>query len=198
MKRSVNLYQAALQIPPDRYRLSTLLHWLSLCLLIALMLFGWLQWQIERTAAATQQQQQLINASSDVLEQLQQSLAQRQPDAALTEQLQQLQANNQQKQLLHQLLQQTAAEPRPRFSLLLTDLANADLPGFWLVGFRLSEQDIRFQGITRDASQLPGWLQRLGQNEFLRQRSFGKVAVQPATAEYWQFEVASMAKDVSP
>lgn len=198
MKRSVNLYQAALQVQPNSYRLSTLVHWLSLCLLVALVLFGWLQWQIERTAVTTQQQQQLINASSEALDQLQQTLAQRQPDAALTQQLQQLQASNLQKQQLRLLLQQTAAGPRPRFSLVLTDLASADLPGFWLVGFRLSQQDIRFQGMTRDASQLPGWLQQLGQSEFLRQRSFGKVAVQPATADYWQFEVASTAQAVSP
>lgn len=198
MKRSVNLYQAALRAQTDSYRLSTLVHWLSLCMLVALLLFGWLQWQIERTAAAKERQQQLINASSEGLDQLQQTLAQRQPDVALTQQLQQLQASNQQKQQLRLLLQQTAAEPRPRFSLLFTDLANADLPGFWLVGFRLSEHDIRFEGITRDASQLPGWLQQLGQNEFLRQRSFGKVAVQPATADYWQFEVASTSKEVLP
>jgi Tfp pilus assembly protein PilN len=98
--------------------------------------------------------------------------------------------NNQKQQLL-QMLEQTANEPRPQFFLVMRDLAAADRSGFWLTQFRLGAQEIRFHGVTRDARQLPGWLQQLGQNPYLRQRSFARVQLEPASGPFLQFEVSS-------
>lgn len=198
MKRSVNLYQPVLRPQPTQYQLTTLLQWLGICSVILLSLFAVLQWQLQQSKAVMARQQQLITASSAALENLQQALTQRQPDDALVQQLQQLQSMNQQKRQLLTLLQQSAAEPRPRFSVLFSDLAAADQAGFWLVAFRLSQQDIRFEGISRDARQLPIWLAQMGQNEFLRQRSFQTVSLQSAADGYLQFAVASTAAGEQP
>lgn len=198
MKRSVNLYQPVLRPQPTQYQLTTLLQWLGICSVILLSLFAVLQWQLQQSKAVMARQQQLISASSKALEDLQQALTQHQPDDALVQQLQQLQNMNQQKRQLLTLLQQSAAEPRPRFSVLFSDLAAADQAGFWLVAFRLSQQDIRFEGISRDARQLPSWLAQMGQNEFLRQRSFQTVSLQSAADGYLQFAVASTAAREQP
>lgn len=198
MKRSVNLYQPVLRPQPTQYQLTTLLQWLGICSVILLSLFAVLQWQLQQSKAVMARQQQLISASSEALEDLQQALTQHQPDDALVQQLQQLQNMNQQKRQLLTLLQQSAAEPRPRFSVLFSDLAAADQAGFWLVAFRLSQQDIRFEGISRDARQLPSWLAQMGQNEFLRQRSFQTVSLQSAADGYLQFAVASTAARGQP
>lgn len=191
MKLSVNLYQPQLQPQPQHYRLSSLLRLAALMLVLVLIAQLVLQWQTNQLQRQLAQQQQLVSAKTTELENLQQALANQQPDPGLQQSLQQLGQSNNQKQQLLQMLEHTANEPRPQFFLVMRDLAAADRSGFWLTQFRLGAQEIRFHGVTRDAAQLPGWLQQLGQNPYLRQRSFAQIKLEPASEAFLQFEVSS-------
>lgn len=191
MKLSVNLYQPQLQPQPQHYRLSSLLRLAALMLVLVLIAQLVLQWQTTQLQRQLARQQQLVGAKTTELENLQQALANQQPDPSLQQSLQQLSQLNNQKQQLLQMLEHTANEPRPQFFLVMRDLAAADKSGFWLTQFRLGAHEIRFYGVTRDAAQLPGWLQQLGQNPYLRQRSFAQIKLEPASGAFLQFEVSS-------
>lgn len=193
MKLSVNLYQPQLRPQPQHYRLTSLLRLSALVLVLVLVMQLVLQWHTNQLQRQVTQQHQLVRAKTSELENLQQAVANQQPDVSLRQALQQITRLNSQKQQLLQLLEHTASEHRPEFFLVMQDLAAADRSGFWLTRFRLGAQEIRFSGVTRDATQLPGWLQQLGQNPYLRQRSFSQVRLEPASGNYLQFEVSSIA-----
>jgi uncharacterized protein YpmS len=90
MKLSVNLYQAQLRPQPQHYRLSSLLRLAALMLLLVLVAQLVLQWQSNQLQRQLAQQQQLVGAKTTELENLQQALANLQPDLSLQQNLQQL------------------------------------------------------------------------------------------------------------
>lgn len=191
MKTTVNLYQPSLMPQPQHYRFSSLLRLFVVILLILCALQLLLYWQSRQVQQQLIQQQQHINTKTSELDNLQQALANQQPDLNLQQKLQQLTTSNQQRQQLLQLLQHNSDEARPVFSQVMLDLARADRSGFWLTQFRLGAAQVSFRGVTREASQLPDWLQQIGQNAYLRQRSFAQVKLVPANDGYIAFEVNS-------
>lgn len=191
MKTSVNLYQPCLMPQPQHYRLSSLLRLFGFMALLLAVLQLFLQWQNRQVQLQQEQQQHLISAKTTELDNLQQALANQQPDLVLQQSLQQLSTFNQQRQQLLHLLQHSSDEARPAFSQVMLDLAQADRSGFWLTQFRLGAAQVSFHGMTRDASLLPSWLQQLGQNAYLRQRSFAQVSLMPAGDGYLAFEINS-------
>lgn len=193
MKQRINLYQPSLQPVPQLYALAGLLR--AGLVVIALLAAGagMLQFQLQ------QQQQQhdkitlAVQQKSEELTNLQQALDNRQPEQALLRQAEQLNLEISQKQRLLQYLHADQQALRPQFAAVMQHLSKQDLPQFWLRSFRLGKQGIEFDGVTRDAAQVPRWLQRLGQSPYFSGQHFSSVGLQPLQQDYLQFHVSSVA-----
>jgi len=198
MKLRVNLYQAVLQPKVEKMPLSQVLWMLGSVMLLVVVAGLWnyqqvLQQRQQAALVATQVQSKLTE-----LEVFQTSLASRQPSALLQQQAQQLQQSISQKQQLLGYLKQEISQTPPQYSQVLNHLAAIDLPGIWLTGFQLGQQQ-QFSGVVKDSQLLPRWLVALGKNPLLQGQNFDGVKLQPlAQAPYLQFEVSAKPDILAP
>ncbi len=193
MKQRINLYQPSLQPQPQHYAMGGLARAATVLLLLLIAAAAGLQFERQTQQQQLVQMTGAVNQKSVELGNLQQALDNRQPDQTLVQQAAQLQRDIAQKQQLLQYLTADQQASRPRFAAVLHHLSAEDLPEFWLNQFRLGQRGLMFQGVTRDAAQVPHWLQRLGQHAYFRGQQFSSVGLQPFNAGYLQFSVSSLA-----
>lgn len=80
------------------------------------------------------------------------------------------------------------------FSPYMVALARQNPEGLWLTGFGvdLSQDHVQIAGKTRTASEVPLYLQRLGDEPVFSGRSFGHLSLQRDKSESWiEFSVAT-------
>ena len=191
MKLRVNLYQAVLQPRLEKMPLKQVV-WLVGVVLVLVALGGLWTYQqlLEQRQQADLVGKQVQHKLTE-LEAYQLSLSGRQPSAMLQQQAQQLQQSISQKQQLLSYLNQEISQTPPQYSQVLSHLAAIDLPGIWLSGFQLGQQQ-QFSGVVKDSQLLPRWLQALGKNALLQGQRFDGVKLQPlAQAPYLSFEVSA-------
>ena len=192
MKQRINLYQPSLHPIPQVYALAGLLRAVVIVLIALSAVAATLQFQLQQ-----QQEQRLMMAAavqkkSEELANLQLALDSRQPEKNLQVQVEQLSVEIGQKQQLLQYLTADQQASRPHYAAVMQQLSEQDLPQFWLRSFRFGVEGIEFDGVARDAAQVPQWLRRLGQHPYFSGQHFSSVDLKPLQQDYLQFHVSSV------
>ncbi len=193
MKQRINLYQPVLQPVPQRFALPLLLRSCTAVLLVIAAVAGTLKYQWQQQQLQMNQIQTAVQQKSEELANLQQALDNRQPEQNLLQQAEHINTEIAQKQQLLQYLTADQQTQPPQFAAVMQQLSTQDLPQFWLRSFRLGKAGVEFEGVTRDAAQVPRWLKQLGQSPQFAGQQFSSVALQPLPQDYLLFRVSSIA-----
>jgi len=128
----------------------------------------------------SQQLQQLsgsVKSSQQQIEQLQQTLAKREPSPTLVRRQSELEQSVAQKQKLLAFIQNEQKKTSVRFSPVFDYLADIDQQGLWLKSFSLALGESQFTGVVTQPDLLPLWLNLLSKNEFFKGQSFSQFEV---------------------
>lgn len=194
MKLRVNLYVQALQ--PVKEKISLKLLVVSTLGLSAVLLAAGLLMNAQATSrqaelAALQQQ---VKSQEQQLKQLQDTLGNRQPSAALVKQRTELNQTIAQKQKLLQFVQGEQLKTSVQYSPVFQYLASIDPQGLWLSSFSLEAGNSQFSGYVTEPELLPQWLNHLGSTAFFKGHTFSQFEIkQVEKTEALAFKVTSTA-----
>ncbi|MBU3020628.1 PilN domain-containing protein [Aestuariibacter sp. A3R04] len=177
MKHRLNFYNDSYQPQIDWLSLPSISLVLSLLLCVVVLaavvvqgMAGTAETQYVQTAMTTQQIEQSVS-------ELEAQVMNRTHDPALLQEIE----NTKQRIADHTLLLHAIETQMPlkqkRFSLLLSDLADASQASLWLTHIVVSEASITFKGGVSTPEALPQWIQRLGGTESLSQQKFSSTTL---------------------
>lgn len=175
MKQRINLYQTGLKPLKETMALSLLFGLLLLALTIFLLAWGGLQWQQRQQVQLNSQAEQQLKRQHEQLELLQQALLQRQPSRVLVSERDQLKRRVEQQIALQQYLAAKQVHADYAYSVVLTQLVNADINSVWLTHFKLRPGSSELQGLTIAPAAVPGWLESLRHFDYFKGQRFNEL-----------------------
>ncbi|MCX8085735.1 MAG: PilN domain-containing protein [Rhodocyclaceae bacterium] len=114
-----------------------------------------------------------------------QTLAERQPDAALVEAIAQQRQRLEQRRAVHEALaERRAGKAGEPYAELLRGLARQSMNGLWLTGFSVDAHGrMEIRGRTLDPALLPEYIRRLNREAAFQGRAFAALKLEPGKAE---------------
>lgn len=196
MKQRVNLYTIELQPLSVPYSLTTVAKsFVGFVLLFTCVLSVW-NWHVRKLELQSQVQLQQISNQTVALAELQQQLLQRKPDPVLENQLVLLEQSLLRKQQILNYLQLDNPSAARSYGQLMAQLAQIDLPQFWLTEFSVGHGHTYFKGIAQEGALVPQWLARLGQLSTMQGQNFKQVELTPVEqSSYLSFSVMGGEED---
>ena len=163
MNQNINLYQPIFRRQQKIFSAETMVMMLALLVLGLVLISVWSQW---RYSSLQSQLDQLATQESEALERLaslEQALPRREESPALRRAVEAAEQDVALKQRALQVLDNGALGQQAGFSEHLAALGRQRIEPVWLTGIRIQEggQQLRLQGRTLQADQVPVYMQRL-------------------------------------
>ncbi len=178
MKQRINLYQPGLQPVKQSLALSSMLVLMLVVSVICLLLWGGIQWQQRQQQQLNTQAEQQLKRQQEQLALLQQALLQRQPASALLTERNLLKRRVEQQIALRQYLIAQQSRSDYAYSVVLQQLADADISSLWLTRFTLRSGRSELQGLSIEPAAVPGWLESLRQYDYFQGQRFSELRLQ--------------------
>ncbi len=163
MNQNINLYQPIFRRQQKIFSAETMVMMLALLVLGLVLISVWSQW---RYSSLQSQLDQLATQESEALERLaslEQALPRREESPALRRAVEAAEQDVALKRRALQVLDNGALGQQAGFSEYLAALGRQRIEPVWLTGIRIQEggQQLRLQGRTLQADQVPVYMQRL-------------------------------------
>jgi len=134
-----------------------------------------LQWHQRQQVQLNSQVEKQLKRQHEQLELLQQALLQRQPSRALVSERDQLKRRVEQQIALQQYLAAQQVRADYAYSVVLTQLVDADISSVWLTHFKLRPGSSELQGLTIAPAAVPGWLESLRHFDYFKGQRFNEL-----------------------
>lgn len=175
MKQQINLYQASLKPLKETLALSSLSVVMLLVLVVCLLAWGALQWQLREQLQLNKQAEQHLTRQQEQLGLLQQALLQRQPATAIVAERDQLKRRVEQQIALQQYLAAQQVRADYAYSIVLQQFINANIDSVWLTHFKLRPGTSELKGYTLAPAAVPGWLESLRHFDYFKGQRFNEL-----------------------
>lgn len=177
MKNRINLYTAELQPKLDLLSLASVLSaWLLITVLFLLCYSGFAYYHSSVASELAQQKYRRDNLNRDV-NNMKESLANRQPDPHLIKLVEQQEIALHNRKLLLDELSQRENIKQQGFTQILDDLAHKNSASIWLDTIEVGESSMKLLGKVTQPQAMPQWLRRLGQSTSFSGRTFDSARV---------------------
>ena len=177
MHQQINLFQPVFRKQQKVFSAVTLVQISAAVLLLLILIAGHARWTLggmRETSAMLDAQVNSITQQMGVLESAYQT-----PDTrALDDEIEQLRGDIEQRNFLLQQFDQLAVTHRSGFAAQFRTLAEIRLPGLWIEGVTVSDDErVEIRGVTLDAKLVPRFLQLLEKQDDLSATSFETVSM---------------------
>lgn len=177
MHQQINLYQPVFRKQEIVFSATTLVQIAGAVLLLLLVLVGHARWRLgdmQATAGSLADQVDTLGKQLGEVQHGQEPAG----TEALDREIEQLQADIAQRNRLLVRFDQLVARHRNGFSTQFRALAEEQVPGLWLEGVTVSDDNrIELRGITLDARLVPVYLKRLERRKDLSATAFETVSM---------------------
>jgi Tfp pilus assembly protein PilN len=198
-KTHINLYDETLLPPRQRLSFERLKLAVSLLLAVMVVAFGALYWQLQSERSQLAQARQTEQQLNSEKQQLEQRIANHNPDDALVAEVTDLQDALELKRLLLGEIGKQQRFTSEGYAALLTDLARSADGSVWLGRIVVDQGDLRFEGFAKDPKSVPLWVERLKETSTLQGKQFATMTMAREPDEPLGFVLTSGAlKEVKP
>lgn len=163
--QQVNLYLPELRSQRDWLRASSLGIGLSAMLLVLMIIGSWSVWQRSSAAGQLEELQTLLQAQTELAEQVEREAAGRATDQDLVAEMNTREQRLTQSRDLYEFMRSTELGNLAGYSEHLKDLSRASFSGLWLTEIRIEGDaaQVHLGGNAEQAAMLPDFVARLGQ-----------------------------------
>ncbi len=177
MHQQINLYQPVFRKQEKVFSAATLLQIGAVVLLLLLIILAHARWTLSDMNSTARVLEEQVDAQTRQLGALEDSY--RTPDtAALDSEVAKLRADIDQRNTLLNQFDLLVVQHKTGFANQLRALAEVHLPGLWLEGVTVTEdQHLELRGITLDARLVPLYLQQLESRRDLSETAFETVSM---------------------
>ena len=190
MHQQINLYQPVFRKQEKVFSAATLLQICAAVLLLLLVILAHARWTLRDMNSTAQTLQEQVDSQTRQLGTLEDSY--RTPDTeALDSEIVKLRADIDQRHTLLNQFDLLATQHKSGFANQLRALAEVHLPGLWLEGVTVTEdQRMELRGIALDAKLVPLYLQQLEGRKDLSETAFETVSMNRIDSDQPQIQFA--------
>lgn len=172
MTQNINLYDASLRTRREWLTAAHAAAAVGACVLAVALSAAWSQHELRTLRAPAAQTSEALQAAQQELTALTERMSQTRPDARLQAELQLAQASVAQRQAALALLRERRLGHEDGHGAALTAIARQSIPGLWLTGVALDQQQVALSGRALHPDLIPTYVGRLNQESALQGRSF--------------------------
>lgn len=176
--QQVNLYLPELRSRRDWLRASSLGMGVGAVMLVLVIIAAWSAWQRGSAARQLEELQALLQAQTELAEQVERDAAGRATDQELVAEMNDREQRLTQSRDLYEFMRGTELGNLSGYSEHLKDLSRASFAGLWLTEIRIEgdAEQVYLGGSAEQAAMLPDFVSRLGQGRSeISQKRFSRL-----------------------